>query len=91
MESVARAFDGAWGAFVNTDGFTVGEQRELWAGIKIFETARRTKSMRHYVWSSIAYMSKVGRLSQSNLIQRSCSFEFLRSWVTGISVSSAPL
>lgn len=62
MNSVSSAFEGAWGAFVNTDGFSVGEQRELWAGIKIFEIARRTKSMRHYVWSSVAYMSKVGPL-----------------------------
>ena len=42
---------GAYGAFVNTDSFTVGEFKEVFFGMRIFELAKQTKSMRHYVWS----------------------------------------
>ena len=37
---------GSMGWF-NIDGFTVGEQREIYAGIYIFELAKQTKSLRH--------------------------------------------
>lgn len=53
------AFDGCYGAFVNTDTYTVGEQKEIYAGIKIYETARRTPAARHLIWSSLDYGSKV--------------------------------
>ncbi|KAJ7597920.1 NAD(P)-binding protein [Mycena floridula] len=56
--AVARAFDGVYGAYVNTDTFTVGGAREMYAGVKIFEIAKRTPSVRHYVWSSLSYIPK---------------------------------
>ena len=56
---VATAFEGVYGAWVNTDGFTVGEQKEIYSGIRIFETAKKAQSMRHYVWSSLDYAFKV--------------------------------
>jgi hypothetical protein len=59
LASVAAALDGAYGAWVNVDGFTVGEWREIYAGIRIFELAKQTKSLRHYVWSSPGYNLKV--------------------------------
>ena len=59
LASVAAALDGAYGAWVNIDGFTVGEQREVYAGMRIFELAKQTKSLRHYVWSSLGYNLKV--------------------------------
>jgi NmrA-like family len=59
LASVAAALDGAYGAWVNIDGFTVGEQREIYAGMRIFELAKQTKSLRHYVWSSLGYNLKV--------------------------------
>ncbi|KAF7433116.1 hypothetical protein PC9H_005064 [Pleurotus ostreatus] len=58
LRSVAAAFKGVYGAWVNTDGFTVGEQKEIYAGLKIFEIAKRTPSVRHYVWSNLDYGSK---------------------------------
>ncbi|KAJ3553614.1 hypothetical protein NM688_g3512 [Phlebia brevispora] len=58
--SVAKAFDGVYGAWVNTDGFTVGEQKEIFCGLRIFEIAKQTKSMRHYVWSNLDYALKLG-------------------------------
>ena len=59
LASVAAALDGAYGAWVNIDGFTVGEQREIYAGMRIFELAKQTKSLRHYIWSSLDYSLKV--------------------------------
>ncbi|KAM5537164.1 hypothetical protein V8D89_009097 [Ganoderma adspersum] len=58
--SVARALAGVYGAWVNTDGFTVGEAKEVWAGIRIFELAKQDGGVRHYVWSSLDYASKIG-------------------------------
>ncbi|KIY52518.1 nmrA-family protein [Fistulina hepatica ATCC 64428] len=57
---VKKALDGCWGAWVNTDGFTVGERAELYCGFRIFELAKQTPSLRHYVWSSLDYASKKG-------------------------------
>ncbi|KAJ7129088.1 NAD-P-binding protein [Mycena filopes] len=59
LDSVARALEGAYGAWVNTDGFTVGEMKEIYAGMRIFETAKRASALRHYVWSSLPYVSKL--------------------------------
>ncbi len=59
LQTVATAFEEVYGAWVNTDGFTIGEQKEIYAGLKIFEVAKRTSSIRHYVWSSLDYGSKV--------------------------------
>ncbi|KAI0260670.1 NAD(P)-binding protein [Gloeopeniophorella convolvens] len=60
LTSVASALEGAYGAWVNTDGFTIGEQREIYAGMRIFELAKQTKTLQHYVWSSIDYVFKKG-------------------------------
>ncbi len=59
LASVAAALDGAYGAWINIDGFTVGEQREIYAGLRIFELAKQTESLRHYIWSSLDYNLKV--------------------------------
>ena len=67
LASVAAALDGAYGAWVNVDGFTVGEQREIYAGMRIFELAKQTKSLRHYIWSSLDYYLKVCKNIQSHL------------------------
>ncbi|KAF8188182.1 NAD-P-binding protein [Mycena galopus ATCC 62051] len=58
--AVSQALEGAYGAWVNTDGFTVGEMEEIYAGMRIYEVARRIPSLRHYVWSNIRYVLKNG-------------------------------
>ncbi|KAJ7035006.1 NAD-P-binding protein [Mycena alexandri] len=60
LATVAAAFEGVYGAWVNTDSFTVGEQKEIYLGIKIFEAAKRARSLKHYVWSSLDYSTKKG-------------------------------
>ncbi|KAH9948543.1 NAD-P-binding protein [Amylocystis lapponica] len=58
--SVLAALRGAYGTWVNTDGFTVGEAKELHAGMRIFELAKETKTIRHYVYSNLDYGLKKG-------------------------------
>ncbi|KAG6850017.1 hypothetical protein H0H93_002466 [Arthromyces matolae] len=58
--AVGAALQGCYGAWVNTDTYTVGEEKEIWAGIKIYEAARRASTMRHLIWSNLDYGSKLG-------------------------------
>ncbi|KAI0666669.1 nmrA-family protein [Trametes maxima] len=60
LESVRAALQGAYGAFVNTDSFTIGEEQELFQGIRIFELAKEVKTLKHYVWSSLDNVFKKG-------------------------------
>ena len=53
------ALQGCWGAFVNTDSFTIGEAKEVFFGMRIFELAKQTKTLRHYVWSSLESVFRV--------------------------------
>ncbi|KAF7299970.1 NmrA domain-containing protein [Mycena chlorophos] len=59
VESVAKAMEGVYGVYVNTDGFTVGELQEVYSGIRIFETAKQTPTLRHYVYSGLIYAFKM--------------------------------
>ena len=56
------ALQGVWGVWNNTDGFTVGEQKEVYFGMRIFELAKQIKTVRHYVWSNLDYSFKVSAL-----------------------------
>ncbi|KDQ21957.1 hypothetical protein BOTBODRAFT_26361 [Botryobasidium botryosum FD-172 SS1] len=60
FDEVLAALDGVYGAFVNTDGFTVGEEAETFAGLRIFELAKQVKTVKHYVWSNLDYSLKKG-------------------------------
>ena len=50
---------GAYGAFVNTDSFTIGDMKEVYYGIRIFEIAKQVKTLKHYVWSGLDNVFKV--------------------------------
>lgn len=63
FDLIREGIQGCYGAFVNLDGFTVGEMAETWAGVRIFEIAKHAK-LRHYVWSSL---DNVMRASPSSL------------------------
>lgn len=52
-------FKGAYGAFVNTDGFVIGEKAEIFWGMRIFEIAV-TQGVKHYVWGNLYYLTKLG-------------------------------
>jgi len=54
------AFNGVTAAFVNTNGFALGEKAETYWGMRIYEIAREEKSMKHFVWSNLDYALKLG-------------------------------
>ncbi|KAF8240875.1 nmrA-family protein [Tricholoma matsutake] len=82
FSAIAAALDGCYGAWVNTDTYTVGQQKEIFAGIKIYETARRTKTFRHLIWSGLDYGSKLGnydpRYISENYDAKGIVTEFLK-------------
>ncbi|KAH8807905.1 hypothetical protein F5884DRAFT_881445 [Xylogone sp. PMI_703] len=51
------AFRGVDGAFVNFDGFSIGERNEVFYGIRAYEIARH-EGVKHYIWASIDYSLK---------------------------------
>ncbi len=57
--SVLAAMAGAYGVFVNTDSFTLGEEKEIFIGMRIFELAKQIGTLQHYVWSGSDYSTKV--------------------------------
>jgi hypothetical protein len=59
QDDLQRAFHGVYGAWVNTDSFTLGEKNELFYGIRAYEIAR-CEGVQHYIWSNIAYALKRG-------------------------------
>ncbi|KAH9945037.1 NAD(P)-binding protein [Epithele typhae] len=64
LPSVECALRDVYGMWVNTDGFTVGEEKETWAGIRIFELARKAKCVKHYVWSNLDYAYRAGNYDE---------------------------
>ncbi|KAF1967447.1 NAD(P)-binding protein [Bimuria novae-zelandiae CBS 107.79] len=58
QKDLERAFKGVYGAWVNTDGFTIGEKAETFYGIRAYETAR-CEGVQHYVWAGTDYAVKV--------------------------------
>jgi hypothetical protein len=60
FNSVLKALENCYGVFVNTDGFTVGEQAEVFAGMRIFELAKQVGTLKHYVYSGLEYITKKG-------------------------------
>ncbi|KAI0324053.1 hypothetical protein GY45DRAFT_1349597 [Cubamyces sp. BRFM 1775] len=53
----------AYGAFVNTDSLTIGEEKQVYTGMRIFELVKRLGTLKHYVWSGLDYSVRKGRYS----------------------------
>lgn len=51
-DKIRQGMEGAYGVFVNIDGFSIGEMAESHVGMRIFEIAKQAR-VRHYVWSSL--------------------------------------
>jgi hypothetical protein len=58
QQDLHKAFRGVYGAWVNTDGFTLGEKNELFYGFRAYEIAR-SEGVQHYVWANIEYALEV--------------------------------
>ncbi|KAH9940417.1 nmrA-family protein [Epithele typhae] len=63
LPSVLAALKGVYGAFINTDSFTIGEQKEVYQGIRIFELAKQLGTLKHYVYSSLDNVFKLGNFN----------------------------
>lgn len=57
QQDLHRGFKGAWGAWINTDGFTIGEKSELFYGFRAYEIARH-EGVQHYVYAATDYAVK---------------------------------
>ena len=72
LAKVERALKGVWGAYINTDGFTVGEQAETYYGLRIFELAACVPTLKHYVCSR-EFAPATTRISRGNRSDQSKS------------------
>ncbi|KAH8891523.1 NAD(P)-binding protein [Thozetella sp. PMI_491] len=57
QKDLHAAFHGVYGAWVNTDGFTLGEKNELFYGLRAYEIAR-AEGVQHYIWANTDYALK---------------------------------
>ncbi|KAI9040681.1 NmrA/HSCARG family protein [Aspergillus affinis] len=57
QEDLHRAFKGVYGAWVNTDGFTLGEKNELFYGCRAYEIARY-QGVQHYIYACTDFALK---------------------------------
>jgi len=64
QKDLHRAFHGVYGAWVNTDGFTIGEKNETFYGIRAYEIARH-EGVQHYIYASTDYALKVCNWDES--------------------------
>jgi len=62
-EDLRKAFNGVYGAWVNLDGFTLGEKNEIFYGIRAYEIARAA-GLKHYIWASTEYTLKNGNWNE---------------------------
>lgn len=56
-EDLRKLFRGAWGAFVNIDGFNCGEKTEIYWSIRAYELAVE-EGVKLYVYSNLVYAYK---------------------------------
>jgi hypothetical protein len=57
-KTLHEAFHGVYGAWINLDGFTLGEMKELYYGFRAYEIARHEK-VQHYVWANCDYALRI--------------------------------
>ncbi|KFY13482.1 hypothetical protein V492_03242 [Pseudogymnoascus sp. VKM F-4246] len=59
QSSLCKAFAGMDYAFVNTNGFAIGEKAEIYWGIRMYELAREA-GIKHFIYAGLEYASKLG-------------------------------
>ncbi|KAL1687240.1 hypothetical protein GGG16DRAFT_105198 [Schizophyllum commune] len=83
QRDVAAAMKDCYAVFVNTDTYTVGARKELFSAIKIYEAARQTPTMRHFIWSGLDYGSKLGNYATKYKTEhhdaKGAFYDFLRA------------
>lgn len=59
-----KAFNSVYGAWVNLDGFTLGEMKELYYAFRAYEIAR-AEGVKHYVWANCDYALRIAGWDES--------------------------
>lgn len=54
QKDLHAAFTGVYGAWVNLDGFTIGEKSELFYSVRAYESARH-QGVKHYIFANTDY------------------------------------
>ncbi|KAK3675673.1 hypothetical protein LTR78_004314 [Recurvomyces mirabilis] len=54
-EELRRGFQGCWGAFVNLDGFVIGQKNEIFWGIRSYQLAQEAE-IKFFVWGNLDYV-----------------------------------
>ncbi|CZT51458.1 related to nitrogen metabolic regulation protein nmr [Rhynchosporium secalis] len=57
--TLRKVFAGVSYAFINTNGFAIGEKGETYWGIRMYELAREA-GVKHFIWAGLIYSSKLG-------------------------------
>lgn len=58
-DTLRKAFTGVDYAFVNTNGFAIGQAKEIYWGIRMYEIAAGC-GVKHFLWAGLEYGSKLG-------------------------------
>jgi uncharacterized protein YbjT (DUF2867 family) len=58
-DTLVSVFKGVNLAFINTNGFAIGEKNEIFWGIRMYEIARWA-GVEHFIYSGLPYVSKNG-------------------------------
>jgi hypothetical protein len=62
-----KAMDGVYGVFANTNGFAIGQAKEIYWGIRMYEIAAGS-GVKHFIWASLLYASKLGKFNPKYVI-----------------------
>ncbi|KAF5354521.1 hypothetical protein D9757_014012 [Collybiopsis confluens] len=81
QECIATALEGCYAVFMNVDTNSVGEQAEIYAAIKTFESSHRVPQMRHFIWSSLEYYSKYGKYDKQYRAVNYDSKGIVNDWI----------
>lgn len=57
--TLRKAFTGIDYAIANTNGFAIGQAKEIYWGIRMYELAAAC-GVKHFIWASLPYASKLG-------------------------------
>ncbi|EIM84006.1 nmrA-family protein [Stereum hirsutum FP-91666 SS1] len=68
LDSMEAALTGVYGAWINIDTFTVGEMKEMWSAMRIYELAKKV-GVKHFVWSSLEYITKIANYDEKYRVE----------------------
>jgi hypothetical protein len=62
-----KAMSGVYGVFANTNGFAIGQAKEIYWGIRMYEIAAGC-GVKHFIWASLLYASKIGKFDPKYVV-----------------------